>query len=69
METDFLARLTGVRRSGDGWTARCPGHDDRRNSLSIHHRNGRWLIRCHAGCGWREIVIAMGLTPADLFDN
>jgi hypothetical protein len=56
-------------RSGDGWTARCPAHDDRHNSLSIHHRDGRWLLRCHAGCGWQEIVDALGVDAADLFDG
>jgi putative DNA primase/helicase len=47
--TDLLARLTGVEPSGDGWTARCPAHEDRHNSLSVHHRDGHWLVKCHAG--------------------
>jgi hypothetical protein len=58
-----------VARSGDGWTARCPAHDDRHNSLSIHHRDGRWLLRCHAGCGWQAIVDALRIDAADLFDG
>lgn len=66
---DLLARLQGVGRSGDGWTARCPAHDDRHNSLSIHHRDGRWLLRCHAGCGWQEIVDVLRIDAADLFDG
>ena len=47
---DILALLNGVRRSGKGWTARCPSHDDKNNSLSVHHRDGKWLLHCHAGC-------------------
>jgi hypothetical protein len=66
---DLLAQLKGVARSGDGWTARCPAHDDRHNSLSIHHRDGRWLLRCHAGCGWQAIIDALGVEAADLFDD
>jgi hypothetical protein len=66
--TDLLAQLKGVARSGDGWIVRCPAHDDRHNSLSIHHRDGRWLLRCHAGCGWQEIVDALRIDAADLFD-
>ena len=31
----FLGRLERVRRSGTGWTARCPAHQDRNASLSI----------------------------------
>jgi putative DNA primase/helicase len=67
--TGLLARLKGAVRSGDGWTACCPAHDDRRNSLSVHHRHGRWLLKCHAGCGWQAIVDALGAEAADLFDD
>jgi hypothetical protein len=66
--TDLLAQLNDVCRSGDGWTARCPAHADRHNSLGIHHRDGRWLLKCHAGCGWREIINALGIEPSGLFD-
>ena len=67
--TDLLARLKGVEPSGDGWTARCPAHEDRHNSLSVHHRDGRWLVKCHAGCNWRAITDALGMDAADLFDD
>jgi putative DNA primase/helicase len=67
--TDLLARLKGVMRNANGWTARCPAHDDKHNSLSIHHRSGRWLLYCHAGCGWRAIINRIGIEPADLFDD
>jgi putative DNA primase/helicase len=65
----LLDRLKGVVRSRTGWTARCPAHDDNRNSLSIHHRNGRWLLYCHAGCGWAAIIDAIGVRAAELFDD
>jgi len=67
--TDLLGRLAGVSRSGNGWTARCPAHDDHRNSLSIHHRDGRWLLKCHAGCEWQDIVDALGVEAKTLFDE
>jgi hypothetical protein len=66
---DILARLQGVRRSGKGWTAKCPAHEDKQNSLSIHHRDGKWLLKCHAGCGWEAVVAALGVGPSDLFDS
>jgi len=66
--TDLLARLIGVSRSGEGWTARCPAHEDKHNSLSIHNRNGRWLLKCHAGCRWEEIIGALGLDASALFN-
>ena len=67
--TDLLARLKGVVLSGNGWTARCPTHDDQHNSLSIDHRDGRWLVKCHAGCCLQAITDALGITAADLFDR
>jgi hypothetical protein len=67
--TDVLARLKGVVPNGSGWTARCPAHADRHNSLSIHHRDGRWLLKCHAGCGWQEIINALGIDASALFDD
>jgi hypothetical protein len=47
-------------RSGEGWTAKCPAHKDKQNSLSVHHRDGKWLLKCHAGCDWKEIIAAIG---------
>ncbi len=63
-----LDRLKGVKRNSNGWTARCPGHDDRRNSLSIGTgENERVLIKCFAGCELSAIIQALGLDHADLF--
>jgi hypothetical protein len=59
--TDLLVQLKDVCRSGDGRTARCPAHPDRHNSLTVHDREGCWLLKCHAGCGWQEIINALGI--------
>ncbi len=64
---EFAQRLHG-RRSGLGWMARCPAHDDRSPSLSIRPgRDGRTLIYCFAGCEKGDILRAAGLEWADLF--
>lgn len=66
---DQLARVNGVRprRNGNGWSARCPAHDDREPSLSIGEGDdGRVLLRCHAGCETTAIVEALGLSMRDL---
>jgi putative DNA primase/helicase len=68
-DVDLLAHLKGVRRSGEGWTAKCPAHEDRQNSLSVHYRDEKWLLKCHAGCGWEAIIAALGIASADLFDR
>ena len=67
--TDLLKRLSGVRKTGEGWTARCPAHDDQQNSLSLHHRDGKWLLKCHTGCTVKSITAAIGLTLSGLFDD
>ena len=58
------------RRSGEGWSARCPAHDDRKPSLSINEgREGRAVMKCHAniGCKVDAICTALGVPVLDLF--
>lgn len=63
--------LAKVKHKGAGqgkWVAKCPAHDDRMESLSIRvGTDGRVLLKCHAGCGTRDVCGAIGLTMADLF--
>lgn len=62
-----LDSFTHVRKSGSGWTARCPAHDDRVNSLSISKGiDGRVLLFCHAGCSFQTILAACGLNYQDV---
>jgi len=59
-----------VKKCGIGWTALCPAHDDRKNSLSIGlGENGKILLHCHAGCSTESILRAAGLKTSDLFPN
>jgi hypothetical protein len=63
----LLSKLPDAKRNGQGWQARCPGHDDRRPSLSIAEGDdGRALMNCHAGCEPQAIVEALGLKLSDL---
>ena len=63
---DVLGRLEGVRRSGDGWAAKCPAHSDRHASLSVSEGdNGRPLLFCHAGCTFEAIAAAVGMGRGD----
>jgi archaellum biogenesis ATPase FlaH len=66
--THILKRLRDVRESGDGWTACCPAHDDRKPSLVVSLGDeGRALLHCHAGCDLEDILDKLGLQPRDLF--
>lgn len=47
---------------------RCPAHEDARASLSVSEgRDGRALLKCHAGCTVEAIVASLGLDMKDLF--
>src|SRR4051812_36513512 len=64
----ILPLLTNVKRNGSGYTARCPGHDDRANSLSIRMGDdGRVLVHCFVGCAPEHITASLGLTMSDLY--
>lgn len=66
----LLERLDHVRKSGKGWTARCPAHPDKSSSLSVAEgRDGRVLVRCFAGCETLAVVHAVGLELKDLFSE
>ncbi|MDP4153269.1 MAG: DUF927 domain-containing protein [Bacillota bacterium] len=68
--TEFLNYLESVKGHGNQYSARCPSHDDRHNSLSISRgQDGKILLKCQAGCSTSEIVNAMGLKMADLFSD
>ena len=65
---DFLNRLKNVQGTGGQYSARCPAHDDNRNSLSVSvGADNRIICHCFAGCTVEDIVDRMGLTMRDLF--
>jgi putative DNA primase/helicase len=63
----FVSRLDGVKKSSNGWEARCPAHDDERASLSIKAGDKAVVLKCHAGCDAETVVAAMGVHMRDLF--
>jgi putative DNA primase/helicase len=67
--TEVLDRLTAVRKSGRGWTAQCPAHEDKQPSLSITETDGKILLHCFAGCTPENICTALDIRLSDLFLN
>jgi hypothetical protein len=66
----LLSKLLQVKRSGPGWSARCPAHEDKRSSLSIAVGDGGHVLAyCHAGCSFAKICEVLGLTPGALFSD
>jgi len=59
MTIDSIARALNARRSGAGWIAKCPAHDDKNPSLSIGDADGKVLLHCHAGCAQGDVIDAL----------
>lgn len=67
---ELLSRLERVRETAAGqWLACCPAHEDRNPSLSIKRIDDRLLVHCFAGCSPCDVVAAVGLSLADLFNR
>ena len=65
---EVLQRFDGVKRSGGGqYMARCPCHDDRKQSLSIGEGEKGIVMNCQAGCDTKDILAKVGLKMGDLF--
>ena len=54
-----IARELGGKRSGAGYVAKCPAHDDSNPSLSLRDSGGQLLVHCHAGCEQGDVVDAL----------
>jgi len=63
---ELLGRLKRVRRSGHGYVASCPAHDDSHPSLSITQVADRILLNCFVGCSVRAICEALDIRLGDL---
>ena len=65
---DVLRYFDGVKRCSEGqYMARCPCHDDKKQSLSIGRGQKGVVLKCQAGCDTRDIIARVGLKPRDLF--
>ena len=62
INAEDVARALGQasRLAGGGWKCRCPAHEDRDPSLSLHDQPGGGLLwRCHAGCSQETVQEAL----------
>ncbi len=58
----LLQRLEGVRRSGEGWRARCPSCGGTSEKVAVRETDDRVLLKCFGGCPAIEVLQAVGLT-------
>lgn len=68
--SEILGRLDGVEEDHDGHLALCPAHNDRAHpSLKLTLKEGgKLLIVCRSGCDKGDVLEAMRMREADLFD-
>lgn len=58
-----------AKKSGAGYMACCPAHDDENPSLSLREAcDGKTLLHCFAGCPVSSICNSVGVEMSDLFE-
>jgi len=63
----LLPELQNVKKTGAGFMARCPAHDDGKASLSLSYGQQQPVVlKCHAGCDSDTILAELGLSWKDL---
>jgi KaiC/GvpD/RAD55 family RecA-like ATPase len=65
---DALRATTGYEARGAKADWKCPAHADDDPSLSVSCGDKGCVVKCQAGCDTRDVMAALGLTMADLFD-
>ena len=73
MDAETIAKgLDRPKKTGDGWIACCPAHDDRTPSLSIADGEKGVVVKCFAGCSQADVIDALksrGLWPTPTRTN
>src|SRR3981081_972972 len=66
MTAQEIAKALGGKKSGKGYSCRCPAHNDKNPSLSVFDAgDGRVLFKCHAGCS--QVAVMDALRDLGLF--
>jgi hypothetical protein len=64
---DFAELVSHATRHGKEWSAHCPAHEDDRASLSFRDGDKGLVLRCHRGCTFEAICLALKIPMASLF--
>lgn len=68
LERKIAEHFQDLRETATCIKARCPAHDDKKQSLCINAGdNGGVVLYCQAGCATEDVLAAVGLKMADLF--
>ncbi len=67
---EITQKLHNVKKTANGFSARCPNHDDAKNSLLLKEQpSGKISIDCLAGCNYAAVLSHFDLKPNDLYPN
>ncbi|AIY81372.1 hypothetical protein U728_2922 [Clostridium botulinum 202F] len=68
---DIINKFSITRKYKTKCICKCPSHMDNKASLTITYnaKDKKTLINCGAGCNTNDVLKAVGLNIADLFDN
>jgi len=70
MIDEIISRLDRVRKSGKGYTALCPVHDDSSPSMTVTEKDGKVLCHCFScGANGYDVIKALGLPASVLFEQ
>jgi hypothetical protein len=63
----FCSKLEQVKHNNNSIVALCPSHNDKSPSLTASFNSEKILVKCQAGCTFKEIVIAVGMEQSQFF--
>jgi hypothetical protein len=63
----FCSKLEKVKPTSNGIEALCPAHDDIFPSLTASYTDLKILVKCQAGCTFKEIVTALEMKQSQFF--
>ena len=63
----FCSKLEQVKHNNNSIVALCPSHDDKNPSLTASCNGEKILVKCQAGCTFKEVVSALGMKQSQFF--
>jgi len=63
----FCSKLEQFKQNKNGIVALCPSHNDKNPSLAASYTDEKILVKCQAGCTFKEIVTALGMKQSQFF--
>jgi len=63
----FCSKLEQVKHNNNSIVALCPSHNDKSPSLTASLNSEKILVKCQAGCTFKEIVTALEMKQSQFF--